>query len=236
MAKQENWIWMPHAGHLIVGNKCQFHLNTYVGGYIVSTVGEYWPERSSREIHAEVYDLDWLNKNRHLKGDNFDYAYMKRFGYEAIGADRTFETIVFRARRETNPEEMCCLWTIDVGKQVDFDGYNDRVEAYKGHLQLCKKWATKPKEGMTRILKAEAEEALELKLGQNYVELADGYTIFVPEMVEAVLAAHNKSVAEELEKLKMYEVYRGISADYPRYCIPSDKINSRIEQLKGAEN
>lgn len=34
---------MPHAGHFIGGNECRFHLNTYVNGYIVSTVGEYRP-------------------------------------------------------------------------------------------------------------------------------------------------------------------------------------------------
>lgn len=39
--KKQNWIWMPHAGHLCVSSRCQFHLNTYVGKYIVSTVGEW---------------------------------------------------------------------------------------------------------------------------------------------------------------------------------------------------
>jgi len=47
------WIWMPHAGHLIVSSDCRFHLNTYVGGYIVSTVGEYFPDEGVREIFAE---------------------------------------------------------------------------------------------------------------------------------------------------------------------------------------
>ena len=28
--KKDKWIWMPHAGHLIVGNDCRFHLNTKV--------------------------------------------------------------------------------------------------------------------------------------------------------------------------------------------------------------
>ena len=34
------WIWQPHAGHYILGHKCRFRLNTYVNGYIISTVGE----------------------------------------------------------------------------------------------------------------------------------------------------------------------------------------------------
>jgi hypothetical protein len=33
-------VWMGHAGHFICGNDCQFHLNTYVNGVIVSTLGE----------------------------------------------------------------------------------------------------------------------------------------------------------------------------------------------------
>ena len=78
--KKENWIWMPHAGHLIVGSYCQFKLNTYVGGYIVSTVGEYKSSRSK-------------------EGDDF----------ETIGCDRIYETMVFRAVKSENeccPYEM----------------------------------------------------------------------------------------------------------------------------------
>lgn len=33
-------IWMPHPGHFILRRDCQFRLNTYVNGYIVSTIGE----------------------------------------------------------------------------------------------------------------------------------------------------------------------------------------------------
>ena len=40
---KDKWVWMPHAGHLCVGYLCRFKLNTYVGKYIVSTVGEYFP-------------------------------------------------------------------------------------------------------------------------------------------------------------------------------------------------
>jgi hypothetical protein len=47
-------IWMPHAGHFIGGHQCEFRLNTYVNGYIVSTVGElkhpYKPEGSWMDI------------------------------------------------------------------------------------------------------------------------------------------------------------------------------------------
>lgn len=136
--KKDKWIWMPHAGHFICASKCEFHLNTYVGKYIVSTVGEYWPERDVREIHAQVHNKEWLIENKHLLGDDFDHAYMKKFGYEKIGCDRKFETMVFEARKS---EHKCCPYRIIVEKEVDMEGYNSANDAYKGHIKLCKKWA-----------------------------------------------------------------------------------------------
>ena len=135
--KKEKWIWMPHAGHLIVGDQCKFHLNTKVGKYIVSTVGEYWPDRQVREIHAKVYNPKWLEENKHLLGDNFDVTYFKEFGYEEIGCDRKYETMVFRAKKS---KYKCCPYEMITG-ELDFEGYNTAEEAYKSHLKLCKKWA-----------------------------------------------------------------------------------------------
>jgi hypothetical protein len=50
--KKNRWVHMPHPGHFIGGPDCRFHLNTYVGKYIVSTGGEYTPGGTdiSREI------------------------------------------------------------------------------------------------------------------------------------------------------------------------------------------
>lgn len=67
--KKENWIWMPHAGHFICGSRCEFKLNTYVGGYIVSTVGE-------------------MPKNPRDDSE-----------YENIGVGRKYETMVFKAKK-----------------------------------------------------------------------------------------------------------------------------------------
>ena len=39
--KKQNWIWMPHPAHFCAAQWCKFFLNTYVGKYIVSTIGEY---------------------------------------------------------------------------------------------------------------------------------------------------------------------------------------------------
>lgn len=135
---KDKWIWMPHAGHLIVGDHCWFHLNTYVGKHIVSTVGEWWPERISREIHAEVHNLKWFDENRHRRGDDFDHAYRKKFGFMEIGYNRIYETMVFEAIKT---EDECCPYRQESGSEVDFDSYNDAGEAREGHMKMCKKWS-----------------------------------------------------------------------------------------------
>jgi len=70
--KKDKWVWMPHAGHLIVSNSCRFHLFTYVGKYVVSTVGEYESPRS------------------------------KEGEFETIGINRLYETMVFKAHKSNN--------------------------------------------------------------------------------------------------------------------------------------
>lgn len=70
---KSKWVWMPHAGHFILGDKCKFRMATYVGKYIVSTVGEL--------------------KSRGDSGEN---------GWGRIGSDRTYETFVFKAKKSKN--------------------------------------------------------------------------------------------------------------------------------------
>ena len=134
--QQNKWIWYGNALHFICGNKCQFHLATKVGKHVISTVGELWLERGSREIHAEVHDIKWLQENKHLLGNNFDYAYKKRFGFEEIGCDRKFETLVFKIAKDYE----CGCPKIEPS-ELDSDMYNSHEEANKGHLKMCKKWA-----------------------------------------------------------------------------------------------
>lgn len=144
MSKDKNtWTWLGHAAHLIVASKCQFHMATELGnGIIVSTIGEYWPERSSREIHAKIYDEEWHAQNNHLKGDIYDAAYMKRFGFEEIGADRRYETMVFKSSPAGDNCD-ACPFIIESGHNYDFDNYAGAGEAYKGHMAMCDKWADK---------------------------------------------------------------------------------------------
>ena len=111
----DKWIWMPHAGHYICGNKCKFHLATWVGNFIVSTVGEYLPALAVRG---------------------------REVCYENVGCDRKYETMVFRSMKA---DEDCCPYRMAAANNLDFAGYNDPGEARLGHLKLCRKWANKRK-------------------------------------------------------------------------------------------
>lgn len=140
---REKWVWMPHAGHLCVGNYCQFHLTTRVGKYLISTLGEYWPDSQVRKIHADVHDVKWVRENSLLRGDAWDYAYMKRFGFETIGADRKYETMVFKATKVAKGKCAACPFVMENPQDLDFNGYNTAEEAYKGHMKMCLKYANK---------------------------------------------------------------------------------------------
>lgn len=116
--KKEDWIWMPHAGHLCVASNCRFVLNTYVGGFIVSTVGE------------------WIRD----KGDLLDLSEVGK--YEDIGFKRKYETMVFHAKKNEEKSQQCCPYLADVDRgEVDFFGYSCPIEARNHHNILCKKWS-----------------------------------------------------------------------------------------------
>lgn len=129
--KKDKWIWMGHPGHFIGARSCGFVLNTYVGKYIVSTVGEYAPETGR---HASEEDLKEVPA-----------AYREWFkirGFETLGYTRFYETMVFKAGKDD--ESKCCSYSaMTADGEKDFKGYNNPVSAYKGHLELCKKWSKK---------------------------------------------------------------------------------------------
>lgn len=122
--EEKEWKWFGGVGHLCVGRWCRFHLCTQVGGYLVSTVGEYVPPRNSGG--SERAEMEWLMD--HPLG-------------HPIGCDRYFETMVFVAGKPCNePDCYCEIPEIDVDS-LDFIGYKDRKSARDGHLQLCRKYA-----------------------------------------------------------------------------------------------
>lgn len=134
--KQEDWVWMPHPGHFICARDCRFHLSTYVGGYIVSTVGEYEPSMEVREILAKSRGMTLEGKGDARRADAF-----KKLGWEEIGCDRTYETMVFKAEPSKDGPGSCCPYRMVDAHDVAFAGYNSPDEAYRGHMELCREWA-----------------------------------------------------------------------------------------------
>ncbi len=90
-----DWVWMPHPAHFICARDCRFHLATKVGDFIVSTVGELLPDSAVREIYAECRSITLEGE-----GDARLTDWMTKAGYEDIGYQRKYETMVFIAARQ----------------------------------------------------------------------------------------------------------------------------------------
>lgn len=134
MAVRARWVWMPHPGHLIVSHECRFHLTTCVGDYLVSTVGEWVPGESVREIFAESRGVTLSGR-----GDARQADYLDKVGFYDVGCDRKYESMVFPAKPQ--PHARCCPFTVANWSEVEMQGYNDAGEAAEGHMALCLKWA-----------------------------------------------------------------------------------------------
>lgn len=59
MIPAEDWIWDGHAGHFILAYKCGFRLNTRVGNYRISTVGDLPADGDER---GEMQDIGFSRK------------------------------------------------------------------------------------------------------------------------------------------------------------------------------
>ena len=137
MIPENNWKWFGQVGHLIVGQWCQFHLCTLIGEYMVSTVGQYLPPEGVREVLANCRNIELEGQ-----GENREADYLKKVGFENVGAGRKYETMVFNAKP-------CVVKGCDCGghpvptdhMEIDFDGYNSPGDATAGHYRLCRKWA-----------------------------------------------------------------------------------------------
>lgn len=44
MTRNNDWVWLPHPAHFICADRCRFRLATKVADWIISTVGEYYPD------------------------------------------------------------------------------------------------------------------------------------------------------------------------------------------------
>ena len=131
--KKSDWVWMPHAGHFICSHDCRFFLTTRVGGFIVSTVGEYLPDETVREITAKHQGVVLEGQGDARRAD-----FLKKIGYLEVGYGRKYETMVFVAKPSDNP---CCPFMAASWDEHDFAGYMEPGDAYRGHLAMCEKWS-----------------------------------------------------------------------------------------------
>jgi len=116
---------------------CRFHLATCVGDgkFIISTVGEYLPDGHLREQIAASRGIELQGKGNYRRAD-----YLNQVGWEEVACGRKYETYVFRAQKQTNPEGLCCPYEVANHIELEGTGYNDPAEAYRGHMKLCKDW------------------------------------------------------------------------------------------------
>jgi hypothetical protein len=139
MADRGEWVWMPHAAHFICARDCRFHLATWVGNYIVSTVGEYEPDSATREILARSRGVILEGRGDARRAD-----YASKIGWEEIGSGRKYETFVFPAKPRPSTQEQCCLYMAASWTEIDSAGANEAGDAYRNHMALCEKWAAMP--------------------------------------------------------------------------------------------
>lgn len=57
---ESEWEWFGLPGHFVGGMDCRFHMLTKIGGYLVSSVGAYFPDGS----RAESDEPKWIGHGR----------------------------------------------------------------------------------------------------------------------------------------------------------------------------
>ena len=133
---ESEWKWFGSPGHFVAAFNCRFHLCTHVGPWLVSTVGEWFPDAPVRELLAESRGINLVGV-----GDARDRDYQNRIGFEDIGCDRKYETMVFQAGAPCDRPDCNCGLPDTNGQEIEMDGYNDRGAATNGHMELCRKYA-----------------------------------------------------------------------------------------------
>lgn len=123
---EKNWEWFGHAAHFICGRWCRFHMATVIGEHLISTVGLYVHPRQSGGGEGE--EREFLKKNPNG---------------EEIGCNRFYETMVFKAGKRCKVSGCACGLPEISGSELDSNGYQTAGEARKGHMDMCRKWASK---------------------------------------------------------------------------------------------
>jgi len=112
-------------------------MTTEVGGYLVSTVGEYFPSESTREILATSRGVVLEGR-----GGARDADYMKKIGFEEIGLGRKYETMVFKSGPPcSKPKCNCGLPCPEDYCELHSEGYNWPGDAREGHMKICQQVA-----------------------------------------------------------------------------------------------
>lgn len=137
MIPMDQWEWFGCAGHFICADRCRFHLCTKIRDLLVSTVGEYFPDEGVREGLAKMRGVTLVGIGDYRAAD-----YMDKVGFEKIGSNRLYETMVFKAGAPcTDKDCNCGCPTITPVIELDGKGYNLRGEANRGHMEMCYKVA-----------------------------------------------------------------------------------------------
>ena len=92
MESRNGWKWYGYAGHLIVASRCAYHLSTRVGGYLVSTVGDYRLDGKSRETIGSGKDDFFETFVFRCNGDTPD-GDPNILSFEQIDGERYAESI-----------------------------------------------------------------------------------------------------------------------------------------------
>jgi len=159
-----DWRWFGHPGHFCCGSDCRFHLTTLAGHYMVSTVGEYVPDSNVRDILARCRNIELEGQ-----GDERLASWMRQSGFEELGHNRIYETMVFPAGKPCHTRQCGCGLPEILFPDVDMAGYQTPAAATLGHYALCEKWQdVEPEEGThtpeeSRKMLHEAAEEIRLK-------------------------------------------------------------------------
>lgn len=105
------WVWYGHAGHFICADSCLWHMNTKVGEYIISSVGEMLPTRER------------------IKADRGEAA-----KFHPVGAAGLYETMVFKA---TKTPRACGCYDTESGIELACRRYDTHEDATQGHMEFC---------------------------------------------------------------------------------------------------
>lgn len=93
-ANAASWVWCGYPGHFIAAADLCFHLNTRIGDYRISTIGDYRPRPGEpmvevgceRFFETMVFRVE--GEGEHGNGEVADWSELELVGYqEAIEAE-----------------------------------------------------------------------------------------------------------------------------------------------------